>query len=287
MVGARCQECVNCNNSVPIANGGHGVVHGLGMRSQEEVELVLQLASQGFSRSEISRRTGVPRLTVSGWLRNELPRCHRDRALGGRTCSTCGHPEHRSADLDRRAYSYLLGMYLGDGHIARFPRASCLRIALDSRYPGVIGECVRSIGAVVPANAVSVFRCRPHNCVRVQAYSKQWPCLFPQHGAGRKHARSIELADWQLGITHEFPEMLVRGLIHSDGCRFLNRVRHGEKVYVYPRYMFSNRSRQIHGIFTEHLDLLGIEWRWSNGHTISVARRGSVARLDAFVGSKR
>ena len=79
----------------------------------------------------------------------------------------------------------------------------------------------------------------------------------------------------------------IRGLIHSDGCRFLNRVRHGEKVYVYPRYMFSNRSRQIHGIFAEHLDLLGIAWRWSNDHTISIARRDSVAKLDAFVGPKR
>ena len=56
---------------------------------------------------------------------------------------------------------------------------------------------------------------------------------------------------------------------------------------MYPRYMFSNRSRQIHGIFTEHLDLLGIEWRWSNDHTISIARRDSVAKLDAFVGPKR
>ena len=178
-------------------------------------------------------------------------------------------------------------MYLGDGYIARFPRTSCLRVTLDSRYPRVIGECIRAIRAVVPANAVSVVRCRPHRCVKVQAYSNQWPCLLPQDGAGRKHARSIELTNWQRAITHEHTEMLVRGLIHSDGCRFLNRVRHGEKVYAYPRYMFSNRSRQIHAIFTEHLDLLGIEWRWSNDHTISVARRASVARLDEFVGPKR
>ena len=110
---------------------------------------------------------------------------------------------------------------------------------------------------------------------------------MPQHGAGLKHTRSIELDGLAARDHARVPEMLVRGLIHSDGCRFLNRVRHGEKVYVYPRYMFSNRSRQIHGIFTEHLDLLGIEWRWSNGHTISVARRDSVAKLDAFVGPKR
>jgi hypothetical protein len=36
----------------------------------------------------------------------------------------------------------------------------------------------------------------------------------------------------------------------------------------------------------EHVLALA-EWRWSNGHTISIARRGSVAKLDAFVGPKR
>jgi transcriptional regulator with XRE-family HTH domain len=269
MVGARCCARTKCNNSVPIANGARAVIHGCFVRSSEEVEHVLHLAGQGLSQSEIARRTGVPRPTVGGWLRGKLPR------------------RHPLPTLDGRAYSYLLGMYLGDGHIARFPRTLRLQIYLDTRYPGIIGECVRAIRRVMPLNRVAVHRRRPHNVVHVSCYSQRWASVLPQHGAGLKHARSIELTGWQREITHTFPERLIRGLIHSDGCRVLNRVRHGEKVYIYPRYMFSNRSRQIHGIFTEHLDLLGIEWRWSNGHTISVARRDSVAKLDGFVGPKR
>jgi hypothetical protein len=178
-------------------------------------------------------------------------------------------------------------MYLGDGCILRFPRAWCLRIALDSRYPGVIDECVEATRAVVPGNAVGVLPHPTDNCVKVQAYSQRWPALFPQHGPGRKHKRPIVLTSCQFAITQTYPEALIRGLIHSDGCRFVNRVRHGDKVYAYPRYMFSNRSRDIHAIFTEHLDQLGIAWRWSNDHTISIARREAVARLDAFVGPKR
>ena len=87
-------------------------------------------------------------------------------------------------------------------------------------------------------------------------------------------------------ITDTYPEQLIRGPIHSDGCRFVNRVRHGDKVYAYPRYMYSNRSRDIHAIFSDHLDQLGIAWRWSNDNTISIARRDAVARLDEFVGPK-
>jgi hypothetical protein len=182
--------------------------------------------------------------------------------------------------MDRAAYSYLLGMYLGDGHLARFPRAWCLRIVLDSRYPAIVRECVEAVRAVLPTNAVGVIPHPTENSVRVQAYSMKWPTLLPQHGAGTKHERSIELAAWQLQITGKHPERLIRGLIHADGCRFINRVRHGSKVYAYPRYMFSNRSRDIHAIFSDHLDQLRIAWRWSNDHTISVARRDAVSRLD-------
>ena len=48
---------------------------------------------------------------------------------------------------------------------------------------------------------------------------------FPQHGPGRKHLRRIALVDWQTELTHREPEALIRGLIHSDGCRTENRVR--------------------------------------------------------------
>jgi len=37
------------------------------------------------------------------------------------------------SDLDGAAYCYLLGMYLGDGHLVRFPRAWKLQVYLDSR----------------------------------------------------------------------------------------------------------------------------------------------------------
>ena len=108
--------------------------------------------------------------------------------------------------MERAAYSYLLGMYLGDGHLARFPRAWCLRIVLDSRYPGIVRECVEAVRAVLPANAVGVIPHPMENSVRVQAYSMKWPTLLPQHGAGTKHERSIALAAWQLQITGAHPD---------------------------------------------------------------------------------
>ena len=91
---------------------------------------------------------------------------------------------------------------------------------------------------------------------------------------------------WQREITRAHPQLLIRGLLHSDGCRFLNTVTHGSRRYAYPRYHFTNRSDDIKAILCEHLDLLGIAWRRASERNISIARREAVAALDAFVGPK-
>ena len=70
----------------------------------------------------------------------------------------------------------------------------------------------------------------------------------------------------------------------------MNRVRRrladGDRWYEYPRYFFSNKSKDILWLCGDTLDRLGVEWRFSRPDTISVARREAVARLDEFVGPK-
>jgi hypothetical protein len=116
------------------------------------------------------------------------------------------------------------------------------------------------------------------------AYSKSWPCLFPQHGRGKKHERSIVLAPWQLALVSQRPDLLLRGLLHSDGCRFVNTGRGG---WRHPRYAFANASCDIRAIFCAACDLLGFHWTASGGRTIYVSRMDDVALLDLFVGPKR
>jgi hypothetical protein len=59
-----------------------------------------------------------------------------------------------------------------------------------------------------------------------------------------------------------------------------------DRWYEYPRYLFVNRSADMHRLCGEVLDRLGVAWRFSKPTTISVARREAVARLDEFVGRK-
>jgi hypothetical protein len=254
------------------------------MRSIEEVREVLALVEQGLNDCEIERQTGIPRRTILGWRHGRIPRIARTDAPNG--CSVCGHPRHDFLKLPSQAYTYLLGAYLGDGFIARHPRTYRLTIYMDRSYPEIAGECVAAMNTVMPTSKAGVYRRRSDRTDEINSYSRAWPCLFPQHGPGKKHQRPIALTDWQRLLVEADPRPLLRGLIHSDGSRHLNTIRHPNKTYAYSRYEFTNLSDDIKRIFCWGCDLLGIEWRRMNAKSISIARRKSVTAMDAFVGPK-
>jgi len=159
-----------------------------------------------------------------------------------------------------------------------------LRIACADDYPGIAAEVDRALRSV---SGNSVLRVPAVGCSEHCTYWMHWPCLFPQCGPGPKHTRPIVLADWQRELVERHPWELLRGLFHSDGCRSLNTVHRGAHTYRYPRYFFSNESRDIIGLFTGTLDALGVRWRMGRPNLVSVARRPDVAVLDAHLGPKR
>jgi hypothetical protein len=260
------------------------------VRSKEEYEAALDLIDQGINDCEIGRRLGISRVTIRGWG------TARAAGSGGRTTAWTGKRHGAAscfrcagtAPFDPKAYAYLLGIYLGDGTLTRFPRdVYDLRVSCDLKYPDIVNEIATAITIVRGSDTVG-FVLSP-GCVVVHAYWKHWPCLFPQHGHGRKHQRRIVLASWQADVVAEHPDELVRGLIQSDGNRHVNRVRgrlDRTKHYEYLRYMFTNASEDILRIFTDALDLLGVHWTRTTQRVISVARRDDVAYLDTFVGPK-
>jgi hypothetical protein len=195
-------------------------------------------------------------------------------------------PEALSSDA-HPAYAYLLGLYLGDGDITSHARGVVrLRVTLDSRYPGIVSCASRAMSEVLPHNRVGIHARTDSNAKMVTCYSKSWPKLLPQHGPGVKHLRTIALHPWQRRITHSFPREFVRGLIHSDGCRFVARQRVDGRIYEYPRYCFSNISEDIHQLFCEHLDLLGVRYTRTSPVIVQIAQRISVHVLDSFIGPK-
>jgi hypothetical protein len=215
-------------------------------------QAAMSLLKSGMSVGAVSGVTGVSRGTLRRW-----------RDAGTPPQAVVRHELRESWEvLDGRSYCYLLGAYLGDGTVC-VQRGIWLQIVNDRRYPEISREIMSAMEASFPGR-----RARSHPstqgesnvlCISHPAVLK----AFPQHGPGRKHLRRIELADWQLEFTHTHPGPLIRGLIHSDGCRVINRFKtrlpSGRLAeYSYVRYFFTNHSGDIRQIFSEHCRLLGI-----------------------------
>jgi hypothetical protein len=56
---------------------------------------------------------------------------------------------------DPWSYAYLLGLYLGDGHVAKMPRTTNLRITLDAVYPEIIADAVAATQLAALNNRVT------------------------------------------------------------------------------------------------------------------------------------
>ncbi|MFI6497651.1 helix-turn-helix domain-containing protein [Nonomuraea typhae] len=251
-------------------------MHPLTLRRQ-----ALRLLDSGLTLNEVSRQLDLPYATVAEWRRHR-----RIHSPVTDSCPRCAEVACLPDPAD--AYCYLLGLYLGDGHIVHHRRGVYrLKIACAEAWPGILEEAAGAIHAITGR---PVGRARQTGCVSVNSYSKHWPHLFPQHGPGRKHERRIVLEAWQSELVARHPGRLVRGLVHSDGWRGTNRVRRrvdgADHWYAYPRYLFKNESPDIRGIYCDALDALGVAWRQNKRDEISVARREAVDLLDRHVGPK-
>jgi hypothetical protein len=155
------------------------------MHPRATVDRVLYLSQQGLIDRVVAQRVGVSIGAVQKW-RTGI------RRASGTAKSDC--PRFDGDQLDEPGYSDLLGLYLGDGCISREAPASRTYGSSPSPArmlgPGLIQECARAIRAVTPGDKVLLVQ--RVGCTEVKSYSRHWPCLFPQHGPGKKRLCKID-----------------------------------------------------------------------------------------------
>jgi hypothetical protein len=131
------------------------------IRSYEEFANVRRLIAAGMNDCEIARQTGIPRSSIKDWRRRP-PGKMRQPVLD----SPCGSA-HDFAALPVKAYSYLLGLSLGDGCISKNPRTWLLRITCDTQYPGIIAGCRKAIDTLMPGQRAGVWTRPSGTCADV------------------------------------------------------------------------------------------------------------------------
>ena len=251
------------------------------MWSQEVVDTALQLLSTGRTTRSVATEIGVPRRTIADWANSTTP-IDRGRHKGEHSAEVCQlvlEPDW----LALTSYVYLLGLYLGDGCLSAHPRGVWrLRIFCDTKYPGIIEICASAMRSVYRRTGCSS---RREAAAQKSRCTRGIGAPFPQHGpveAERGPAHGVR----QERLVGEDRAAFLRGLVHSDGSRYIARQTCRGHRYAWPRYCFSNLSEDIKHLFCETCDALGIAWRRADPKHIYINRRGAVAVMDELAGPK-
>jgi hypothetical protein len=222
-----------------------------------DIEVIDMMLLEGASKRSIALAIGVEYSAIHYYIRNRsryISRLSTSSSLLDIKLTTINTPQ--ASHDTQRIYSYVLGLYLGDGYIdLHIPKYHVykLRISQDTKYPMMIKEQQESIHMLLNTN-VNVQYSRTSNCATIYAYKKDLPLYFPQHGAGLKNTRNVELTPWQRAIVNEYPWEFIKGLIQTDGCYYTQH----QSGKLYDMYSFFNTSRYIINDFLWVCNLVGL-----------------------------
>jgi hypothetical protein len=133
------------------------------MYSRDTVDLALLLSGLSILDREKALICEVSVRAIRHWRYGSR---RRERTGPDPRCPRCGDQE-----LDASAYAYLLGLYLGDGHIVLGRRGVyALSITCCDGWPGLIDAAERAIASVMPTS--SVFRRARIGCHDIKSTSK-------------------------------------------------------------------------------------------------------------------
>jgi hypothetical protein len=155
------------------------------------VEIAKTLSDLGILDRENAAICGVSVAAIRHWRRGS--RRSGGRRSGGRRNSGGDAPRcprcHDRA-LDESAYAYLLGLYLGDGHLTLGRKGVwALSITCCDGWAGLMAQARLAMSTVMPSS--KVFAVARTGCTEIKSTSKHWrACSRNTDQAGNTNARS-------------------------------------------------------------------------------------------------
>jgi hypothetical protein len=221
----------------------------------EQVEKAKSLRNEGRNFSEIARIMNIPRPSLKYFFSEK----HKSTRGVDKTIDYSYVIDNNLV----KEYSYILGLYLGDGYIDKMPRTYRLRIALDYKYNNLNDFAQKMLLTFFPKNKINrlIIKNKDKNSyINLIVYNNDIiKGLFPQIGDGKKHTRDVSLKDWQWNIID--CNYLLLGLFHSDGCYYLHSKRNKYS------YQFSNKSRDLIDAFKMCCEHLNLKYYFANHYT--------------------
>jgi hypothetical protein len=250
------------------------------MRTSKEIDQIRECWLSGFKQMETSIKLNIPRATVKDYYN----RFSKGEMMEPKPSSLLENL--LLVDSKKEAYAYLLGLYLGDGHIVKTKPLKNgnavykFRIFQDAKYTNLIQLCIDKM-KILFESEVNIIN-KP-GCKEIFCYKNNIPEIFPQHGPGKKHTREIVLQAWQKDIVRIYPKDFLKGLIHSDGCRYLSVPGNIDSI----KYEFKNTSSDILGYFDWACSLLDVDTRRHSCGKASILRtKKDVNIFESFIGPK-
>jgi hypothetical protein len=215
----------------------------------------------GFTSKQISKELGVSKSTIDKWrLKTNIVRYESQDIIPTLEINNIkdfynalSFYNKNDTIENNKIYSFLLGLYLGDGYISVLPRCIKISYSMDIKYSDMnnfIILCLTKLFGKTPC----IHDCRdfkkPSNCMKIELYDKNLKTIFPHHGIGAKHLRQIQLTPWQNEIID--PGNFIKGLVYSDGA-YIVRNTTGQKSYE-----IVNASLDIINIASKYLHELNI-----------------------------
>lgn len=110
--------------------------------------------------------------------------------------------------------AFIIGLILGDGHVSKFPRTECLRIALGTDKPALWKYVTKIVRKVFHKNP-AVFKCRESACMTITIYQKD---LGKRLGVpiGARKQLLVQIPQW-VWRSRRFLISYLKGLFEAEG----------------------------------------------------------------------
>lgn len=241
--------------------------------------------SSGMERNEASRKCNVTWDTANRWY-IKFAKGPKEFKIESKVSLydkliSVGDTEQEIKEM----YCYVLGLYFGDGYIDEGKYIYRMRIVHFREDSSLIKETIRGYLSIFPGHKVQLVPAGDSRAITVYCYSNDIPKAFPNMigKVGRKHENVVGLLDWQKVLISRYPKMFLRGLVHSDGSRYL-----ADSCSKRITYCFVNRSKEFRDHFRYCCSLLNIQPGPTDSayDTIFVNRKASIEILDSFIGPR-